>query len=115
MNSERFMQEVEEGHKRSVNLLLKKASEYSKEGRDRLEQFHILAAQKGRSPADELTSLAGKQWTSICQMSIDPVLYSMEQWDEKLTDLRNYTHLLDALIRDLFRACGVPRMKVETK
>jgi hypothetical protein len=34
-------------------------------------------------------------------MSKDPLDYNLRQWREKITDLRNYTFLLDALLVDL--------------
>ena len=115
MNSEIFMQEVEEGHKRSVELLLKKEPEYSNPDGNRLSQFYRIGTLKEESPAESLITLAAKHFTSICDMARDPVAHSMEQWDEKITDLRNYTHLLDALVRDIFKASGVPRMEVKAR
>lgn len=104
MNAKEFMNEVEEGHKRSVELLLGKEPEYSNPSGNRLSQFHRVGALKEECPAESLMTLAAKHFTSICDMSRDPVNYSLDQWNEKITDLRNYTHLLDALVRDILKS-----------
>ena len=101
MNVEEFMNEVKSGHERSMILLAKKAPEYSDLSGNRLSQFYRIGALKEESPAEVLTTLAGKHFTSICDMARDPLNYTLEIWNEKLTDLRNYTHLMDALVRDM--------------
>jgi len=44
---------------------------------------------------------AKENFTSICDMAKDPNSYTLKQWNDKVTDLRNYTYLLDALVRDM--------------
>ena len=100
MNNQEFMEEVEKSYKRSIKVLLEKEKEYAIEG-DRLGQFYEVARLSGDSPCKALTGMAAKHFTSIVQMSREPDLFSIERWNEKITDLRNYTFLLDALIRDL--------------
>ena len=68
---------------------------------DRLVQFYEAAALSDGSPCKALIGMAVKHYTSIVAMARDPYLFSLEQWDSKLVDLRNYTFLLDALVRDL--------------
>jgi len=100
MKTEEFMIEVEDGHNRSKRLLIKKAAEYSGE-EDRLEQFYRVGAAQWVNPAEALIGMATKHFTSIADMSKDPTAHSIRKWNEELTDLRNYTHLLDALVRDM--------------
>ena len=101
MNSQEFMIEVESGHSRSKRILLKKAPEYSTSEGDRLSQFYRIGTVKEECPAESLVTLAAKHFTSICDMAKDPLNHNLKKWNEKITDLRNYTHLLDALIRDM--------------
>jgi len=53
------------------------------------------------SPAEALMGMAVKHITSILDMVKDPRQYSLKKWNEKITDLRNYTYLLDALVREM--------------
>lgn len=101
MNHQEFMITVEEGHLRSKRVLDRKGQEYATEGGDRLEQFHRAACVQCCSPTEALIGMATKHYTSISDMSKDPVAYSLKKWREKLVDLRNYTHLLEALLIDL--------------
>jgi hypothetical protein len=94
------MNEVKDSFLRSERVLIKKEKEYSS-GRDRLEQFHRAGAAQAINPAEALLGMATKHFTSIADMVKSPTSYSLKQWHEKTTDLRNYTFLLDALIKDL--------------
>ena len=100
MNNQEFMDEVYNSYKRSVKVLIEKEKEYSEEG-NRLSQFYQAAKLSDNNPCEILIMMAIKHLTSIINMSRDPNLFSVEEWNEKITDLRNYTFLLDALIRDL--------------
>ena len=100
MKTEEFMIEVENGHNRSKRLLIKKAIEYSGD-EDRLEQFYRAGAAQWINPAEALIGMATKHFTSIADMSKDPKEYSLKKWNKELANLRNYTHLLDALVRDV--------------
>ena len=100
MNNQEFMDEVEHSHERSVKVLQEKKKEYSiKE--DRLGQFYASGLEQGINPCQALLGMASKHSTSIAVMVKDPYTFPLEQWNEKITDLRNYTFLLDALLRDL--------------
>ena len=101
MNNATFMIEVEDSHNRSKRVLIRKQPEYSDIEGDRLEQFHQLAALNKRPPTEELWAMAGKHITSIADMVKHPNSYKLKKWREKVTDLRNYTLLLDALLRDI--------------
>jgi len=100
MNNKEFMEEVEKSYKRSIKAIREKEKEYSTP-EDRLVQFVDAAALSDGSPCKALIGMAVKHYTSIVAMARDPYLFSLEQWDSKLVDLRNYTFLLDALVRDL--------------
>jgi len=99
MTNEQFLIEVENSHNRSKRLLIKKAAEYSGD-EDRLEQFYRIGAVQMITAQSALIALAAKHFTSIADMAKRPSEFSLKKWDEKVTDLRNYTYLLDALVRD---------------
>ena len=100
MNNEEFMAEVDASCARSKRLLLKKAVEYAGED-DRLDQFYRLGNALDIPATSALIGLASKHFTSIADMAKEPFEYSLRKWNEKLADLRNYTLLLDALLRDM--------------
>ena len=100
MTPQDFNIEVENACNRSKRLLIKKASEYS-EGTDRLDQFKKVALLNSISPTEALWGMTSKHITSIATMVKDPKMYNLKTWREKVTDLRNYTILLDALLIDL--------------
>lgn len=100
MNIQDFEIEMEKSYLRSKRVLTKKASEYSL-GKDRLEQFYRIGVVNNVNPIEALLGMAMKHVTSIADMSKDPKMYNLQKWREKITDLRNYTFLLDALLVDL--------------
>ena len=100
MTNQEFLNEVHDSYKRSVKVLQEKEKEYSEPG-NRLSQFYQAAGLTESSPCKALVGMAAKHFTSISTMAKAPHYHSLEKWDEKITDLRNYTFLLDALIRDL--------------
>jgi hypothetical protein len=62
----------------------------------------MAAAAQNINPMEALFGMATKHFTSLTIMMKDPLAWSLETWDEKLVDLRNYTILADALIRDMY-------------
>ena len=101
MNNQEFVIEVENSCNRSKRLLIKKGSEYATEEGNRLEQFYRAGAAQGVHPTAALMGMAMKHVTSIADMVKDPFNYKLKQFDAKIVDLRNYTLLLDALLRDM--------------
>ncbi len=100
MTNEEFLIEVENSHNRSKKLLIKKAAEYSGD-KDRLEQFYRAGCAQLIPATLALIGMTTKHFTSIVDMAKHPEDFSLKKWNEKLTDLRNYTYLLDALVRDM--------------
>ena len=95
------MIEVENSHNRSKKLLIRKGEEYSTPDGNRLEQFYRAGAAQGITPTEALVGMVTKHFTSIADMAKDPFSYNLKKWREKVTDLRNYTILLDALLIDM--------------
>ena len=100
MTNEEFMIEFEKSCLRSKKTLIKKEKEYSGP-EDRLEQFYRAGAAQGIGACEALLGMMTKHFTSAADMAVDPKSHSLRKWNEKLGDLRNYTFLLDALVRDL--------------
>ena len=101
MNHQEFMIEVENSHNRSKRLLLKKGTEYATAEGNRLEQFYRAGMAQGIHPTSALVGMMMKHVTSIADLAKDPFSYNLKTWREKVTDLRNYTLLLDALLIDM--------------
>lgn len=99
MTNEQFQIEVEKAFLRSKQLLNKKEKEYSGD-RDRLDQFKKASILNNEPATRSLWGMATKHVTSIAIMVKNPTMYSSKIWREKVTDLRNYTFLLDALLID---------------
>lgn len=99
MDNEEFMKEVEQSFIRSKKVLMKKGVEYS--GNNRLDQFYRAGSAQSITPTAALVGMAMKHVTSIADMAKAPLEFDIKKWNEKIGDLRNYTFLLDALIRDL--------------
>ena len=101
MKNQEFDLEVEKSIIRSKRVLMKKAIEYSAEEGNRLAQFYRAGAAQNIQPTEALIGMAMKHVTSIADMVKNPSNYTLKKFNEKITDLRNYTLLLDALLRDM--------------
>ena len=99
MTNEEFKKCMEESIQRSKDVLGAKAVEYAGD-MDRLENFKAAAAVQGITPVRALVGMMTKHYVSITKMARSSHPYNPKVWDEKLVDLRNYTILLDALLRD---------------
>lgn len=99
MTHEEFMLEFDSSTNRSKRVLLKKQKEYASDS-DVLENFRRSGqAQNIPTPA-ALVGMMTKQFISLTDMVKCPELYNISIWNEKITDIRNYTYLLDALLRE---------------
>lgn len=99
MKADRFNELVQLENEKSVALLCTKAEEYA--GADRLENFKQAAGMLSINNAEALMGMLVKHFVSVGKMSKDPTKYTMEKWDEKLVDIRNYTYLLKAILVDM--------------
>lgn len=101
MTNEDFIRSVKNGHSRSINLLDAKVIDYASIGVDRLSQFKKMEKMLNINSVLVVVTLAAKHFSSISDMANDPLSWTIDTWREKTTDLRNYTHLLDALLEEL--------------
>ena len=101
MNNQEFEIEFNKAVDRSKQTLISKAKEYAQGNNDRLNQFYRAGEVQCIPPTAALVGMMIKHVTSICDMVKDPLIHDLIKWDEKVGDLRNYTFLLDALLRDM--------------
>lgn len=81
-------------------LLLNKAAEYAEDD-DRLHNFTVAAELQGISREEALGGMMCKHTVSIYDMIREGAnQFSMEKWEEKITDHINYLILLRALVTD---------------
>jgi len=100
MTNEDFAIEVDKSVSRSKSILIKKGVEYSQDN-DRLRQFHHAGCAQGIPAPQALMGMAMKHIISLANMVKKPSAYSLKEFHEKIVDLRNYTFLLDALLKDV--------------
>jgi hypothetical protein len=81
-------------------MLSVKAEEYAGDG-DRLENFKQASGMLSVNPAEALMGMLVKHFVSVGKLAKAPHSVSMEKWDEKLRDIRNYTYLLKAVLIDI--------------
>ena len=101
MNNQEFEIEFNKAVDRSKQTLISKAKEYAQGNNDRLNQFYRAGEVQCVPPTAALVGMMIKHVTSICDMVKEPSKYKLSMWDEKIGDLRNYSFLLDALVRDM--------------
>jgi hypothetical protein len=102
MTTPDFNKVVEDQLDRIRNVLVRKAAEYNLDD-DRLSVFKHAAALSEETPEQALYGFMLKHIISMTDMINSKQTYSEELWNEKLTDINNYTILLQGLLRDTGR------------
>lgn len=102
MTTPDFNKVVEDQLDRIRNVLVKKAAEYNLDD-DRLSVFKHAAALSEETPEQALYGFMLKHIISMTDMINSKQTYSEALWNEKLTDINNYTILLQGLLRDTGR------------
>jgi hypothetical protein len=102
MTTPDFNKVVEDQLDRIRNVLVKKAAEYNLDD-DRLSVFKHAAALSEETPEQALYGFMLKHIISMTDMINSKQAYSEELWQEKLTDIQNYTILLIGLLKDTGR------------
>lgn len=95
MNSDQFENVVDTQIKRVHDVLVVKAAEYATDD-DRLHNFKRAATLRGVEVHQAIAGLMIKHTVSIYDMVGSGKTYSMDLWDEKITDHINYLILLKA-------------------
>ena len=99
MTNEEFLRRVQTYFKESIRVLEEKSKEYTVDG-DRLASFEEAAYLSNINAVEALIGMATKHYVSIADMAKNPTKHSLAKWREKITDLRNYTFLLEALVEE---------------
>ena len=98
MTRKTFEDILEAQIKRVRDVLVVKAAEYAPI--DRLSNFRKAAVLEGKSVPQAISGMMVKHTVSIYDMVNDGKAFTMEQWDEKITDHINYLILLRAAISE---------------
>lgn len=101
MDAKTFNEVIEEQIKRSTDVMLTKAGEYSRND-DRLHNFKAGGALRGQSPRQALAGMMLKHTVSVYDMCNDDAEYSASYVIEKITDHINYLLLLRAIFEEEF-------------
>lgn len=81
-------------------MLFSKAREYATDD-DRLHNFNVAGVLTGETPQEALAGFMAKHTVSIYDMCrAKDGDFTMDQWNEKITDHINYLILLKAIIHE---------------
>lgn len=100
MDISKFNFLVEEQIERSRDLLCSKGIEYAQQDFDRLKVFKTAGYLENKSQIEALAGMMAKHTVSIYDMMQNPTNYSIEKWNEKITDHINYLLILRAMIEE---------------
>ena len=112
MNMTKFNEVVQTQTEHCLSLLVTKGAEYAPDSKvpefayeevgqtDRLAHFKKAAAIMNSTPKAALLGMLSKHLVSVSDMCVDKKDYSIEKWDEKITDSINYLLILRALIEE---------------
>ena len=92
-----FEKLVNQQFQHCYNILFEKAKQYNIGTEDRLHAFKVAASFQGITNEQALLGMLTKHFVSLSDMIRSNNKYSMEMWDEKITDSINYLLLLKAL------------------
>lgn len=88
---------------RCKKILTIKGGEYADDC-DPFETFKVAAAIQNTDIFKALGGMMAKHTASIYHMigDMNPMVYSLEKWDEKITDHINYLLILSAMVHDAY-------------
>lgn len=98
MDAARFGDILDAQFKRVRDVLVAKRDEYANE--DVLANFKKSANLRGVTPAKAISGMMVKHTVSIYDMVESGKTFTIDQWDEKITDHLNYLILLRAALVD---------------
>ncbi len=86
---------------RCAEVLKRKTLEYTGDDPDRLSAFKTAAALQSCTPKEALAGMMAKHIVSLYDMCSDTQHeYSLDVWNEKITDSLNYLFLLMAVVKE---------------
>jgi len=81
--------------------LQRKTKEYTGDNADRLSAFKTAAALQSCSPQQALAGMMAKHIVSLYDMCFaEGMSFSLDIWNEKITDSLNYLFLLKAIVKE---------------
>lgn len=105
MNVRTFDNIVQAQLDRSAQLLIGKGHEYAEgadidNGIDRLAHFKKAAALQNESPEQAAFGMLAKHLVSVADMVASGEEYTLERWNEKITDSINYLLIIRAIVEE---------------
>lgn len=100
MTNAEFSEVLERQLDRCRNVLVFKSQEYDMETNDRFHSFKVAGDLQQLTPKQALCGMMCKHVVSVFDMVEAGEDYSLEKWDEKITDNINYLLLLRGLIEE---------------
>lgn len=92
-----FERLFEEQVQRSREVLCQKEKEYATD--DKFHTFRVAGALQGITMRQALAGMMAKHTASVYDMCCSKQKYSLELWQEKITDHISYLFILNAMIR----------------
>jgi hypothetical protein len=99
MNPEQFEMIMNKRQSDSRRTMIEKAREYAHKD-DRLHNFKRAAALQGCTPSQALWGMAAKHIISVQDMVFRHTPITEELLNEKIGDIINYLHLVEATLRE---------------
>lgn len=105
MNVKIFNDVVKAQLERSEQLLTGKGREYAEgaeanDGVDRLAHFKKAAALQSETPEQAAFGMLAKHLVSVSDMVASDEAYTLEHWNEKITDSINYLLIIRAIVEE---------------
>lgn len=101
MKIDAFNKAVKEQLLTCESMLITKGEEYAPDAEiDRLAHFKKAAAIINSTPKAALLGMLTKHLVSVSDMCVDGRQYTLERWNEKITDSINYLLILRALVEE---------------
>jgi hypothetical protein len=105
MTIEKFNETVTDQIARCSNMLVTKGNEYAPEANtepatDRLAHFKKAAAIMNTDQKGAVLGMLSKHLVSVSDMCTDKQPYSLDRWNEKITDSINYLLILRAVVEE---------------
>lgn len=102
MTNAEFTEVLEQQFECCRRLLVSKGQEYDANMDDRFHSFKVAAELQNLTPKQALCGMMCKHVISIFDMVTADERYSIDKWNEKITDNMNYLLLLYAMIKEEF-------------
>lgn len=108
MTQEVFNEIVEAQLERCATLLVSKGHEYSIE-QDRLSAFKKAGALQNQTMAQAAFGMLAKHLVSVSDMVSAKETYTLEKWNEKISDSINYLLIIRAIVEEEASKCVISK------